>query len=195
MASPNLKMSFAEASKDWDTFEPDNSIFGAADGGFHWMEGDSLAPPCQADLDIVESILDFAQPGEDSLVFDLGCGDGRICILASKVYGCKSVGAEIEDMLVKKFRANVAKEEVEHLVTVEAGDLRDLSLKGATHIILYLLPESIEEITPMLIDAVNNGATLICNTWGPRIFQPVDKRVIGASHNVNLFKYVFCSTF
>ena len=55
MTSPNLKMSFAEASKDWDTFEPDNSIFGAADGGFHWMEGDSLAPPCQADLDIVES--------------------------------------------------------------------------------------------------------------------------------------------
>lgn len=183
------KVSFAKASEGWDTFEPENSIFGAADGGFHWMEGDSLAPPCQAEMDIVESILDFAQLNEESVLFDLGCGDGRICILGSQVYGCKSTGAEIEESLVEKFRSNVEKQKVGHLVTVEEGDLRELDLRGATHIIVYLLPESIEELTPMLCQAVNFGATLICNTWGPRSFQPVDKRLCGESSQVTLLKY------
>ena len=121
----NAAAKFKEASKGWDTFEPENSIFGAADGGFHWMEGDSLAPPCQAELDIVESILEFAELNEDSVLLDLGCGDGRICILGSKVYGCKSTGAEIEANLVEKFRENVEKQNVGHLVSVHDGDLRD----------------------------------------------------------------------
>ena len=47
------KMSFAEASKDWDTFEPENSMFGADNGGYMWMEGDSLAPPCQTDMEVL----------------------------------------------------------------------------------------------------------------------------------------------
>ena len=185
----SAQQKFKDASSGWDTFEPENSIFGAADGGFHWIEGDSLAPPCQAELDIVESILDFAQLTQESVLFDLGCGDGRICILGSQVYGCKSTGAEIEESLVAKFRANVEKQKVEHLVSVFEGDLREVDLRGATHIILYLLPESIEEITPMLVQAVNFGATLICNTWGPRSFQPVDRRLCGANNQVNLFKY------
>ena len=189
MSETKQKVSFAEASEGWDTFEPENSIFGAADGGFHWIEGDSLAPPCQAEMDIVENILDFAQLSVDSVLYDLGCGDGRICILGSQVYGCKSTGVEIEESLLKKFRSNVEKQKVGHLVTVEEGDLRELNLRGATHIILYLLPESIEELTPLLVQAVNFGATLICNTWGPRSFQPVDKRVCGESNQVTLLKY------
>ena len=76
------KMSFAEASKDWDTFEPENSMFGADNGGYMWMEGDSLAPPCQTDMEVVEAILDFANLDEKSVLYDLGCGDG--CILHSR---------------------------------------------------------------------------------------------------------------
>ena len=88
------------------------------------------------------------------------------------MYGCKSTGAEIEELLVDKFRSNVTKEKVQSLVNVENCDLREIKVKDATHIVLYLLPESIEELTPRLIDALNNGTILICNTWGPRAFSP-----------------------
>ena len=183
------RMTFAEASKDWDTFEPENSIFGGSEGGYTWMEGDSLAPPCQTDMNVVESILDFAKIDGNSVLYDLGCGDGRICVLGSKMYGCKSCGAEIEEFLIKKFKVNVAKEKLEELVTIEDCDLRELKIKSATHIVLYLLPESIEEITPLLVDALSSGTILICNTWGPRSFVPVEHRVCGEDGQVNLYKY------
>lgn len=68
-----------------------------------WLEGDSLAPPCQADLDIVEEILTLANPNDRSILYDLGCGDGRICLRASSRYGCRSLGCEIEENLYKDF--------------------------------------------------------------------------------------------
>ena len=58
-----------------------------------------------------------------------------------------------------------------------------------THIVLYLLPESIEELTPRLVDALNNGTILVCNTWGPKSFQPVEHRVCGQDNQINLYKY------
>ena len=179
-------MDFATASKTWDTEEEGQSVTGC-----FWMEGDSLAPPCQTDLEIVECILDLACPTSDSVVYDLGCGDGRICALASKIYGCKSCGAEIEPHLVEKFRSNLLNEGdiVSNLVKVYEGDLRDIDLNDATIIIIYLLPESIIEITPMLVKALERGAVLVCNTWGPKILNHIEKRTVGENNNINLFKY------
>jgi predicted RNA methylase len=73
-----------------------------------------------------------------SAVFDLGCGDGRICILASKLTHCHSIGAEIEPDLVAKFRHNIVTH-MEHvqgqeLVQVYEGDLRDLDIQVCVHV-------------------------------------------------------------
>jgi len=89
------------AAYDYDAGEEDNPLQ-------MWLEGDSLAPPCQADLDIVTHILNLAQPGPDSVLYDLGCGDGRICIEATRRFGCRSVGCEIEASLVARFRHHLA---------------------------------------------------------------------------------------
>ena len=181
-------MTFEEACAQWDLEEPEQSI---TDG--FWMEGDSLAPPCQTDMEIVKAILELAAPSMDSKVYDLGCGDGRICAMASKMHGCKSCGAEIETKLVEKFRANLIKEgpELQQLVDVYEGDLRELDLLDATIIIVYLLPESIVEITPMLLSALRRGATIVCNTWGPHELTPCEKRTAGTYPNpeVTLLKY------
>ncbi|CAN0550622.1 unnamed protein product, partial [Ectocarpus sp. 12 AP-2014] len=56
------------------------------------MEGDSLAPPCQADMDVVRAIVDFAGVTADDVLYDLGCGDGRICIEAAESRGAKACG-------------------------------------------------------------------------------------------------------
>ena len=81
--------------------------------------------------------------------------------------------AEIEELLVDKFRSNVTKEKVQSLVNVENCDLREIKVKDATHIVLYSLPESIEELTPRLIDALNNGTyTQFAIPGGPRAFSP-----------------------
>ena len=184
----SVRMSFQDASRDFDLEEPEQSII----GGF-WMEGDSLAPPCQTGMEVVEGILDFAEISASRTVYDLGCGDGRICILASKIYGCKSCGSEIDPRCVKKFRENLEKEgdSVGALVQVADTDLRDIKIEDNAIIVCYLLQQSIEEITPLLRDAIIRGATLVCNTWGPHTFQPAASRKVGGSDSAvaTLFKY------
>ena len=170
--------------RGWDLSEPENDIISS-----FWLPGDSLAPPCQSDMEVVGEILKFANPGPSSVLFDLGCGDGRICILASKLFGCKSVGCEIEDVLVEKFRQNVARTKTDELVTIVQGDLRSLDLAAATIIVIYLLPESISEIEPVLVEALRRGCVIVCNSWGLKSVEPVAVLDVGPYKNVKLLKY------
>ena len=158
----------------------------------YWMEGDSLAPPCQAEMDVVHSILDLTAANSATVLYDLGCGDGRICCEAAKRFKCRSIGCEIEPFLVARFRQHVARikdRRTADMISIVEGDLRDLSLEDATVILLYLLPESVEEIKPKLIEALHRGAVLICNTWGPKGFKPVSRTECGFANNVILWKY------
>eukprot|EP00752_Nemacystus_decipiens_P003534 g3260.t1 len=108
-----------------------------------WMEGDSLAPPCQADMDVVRAIIDFAGVTQDDVLYDLGCGDGRICIEAAESRGARACGVEIEEDLADKFRRRVSARGLESKVTVVHGDLRDVDLSDATVVVMYLLPEAV----------------------------------------------------
>ncbi|CAM9773050.1 unnamed protein product [Ectocarpus fasciculatus] len=111
-----------------------------------WMEGDSLAPPCQADMDVVRAIVDFAGVTADDVLYDLGCGDGRICIEAAESRGAKACGVEIEEDLADKFRRRVAAKGLESKVSVVHGDLRDVDLSDATVVVMYLLPDAMADI-------------------------------------------------
>ena len=152
----------------------------------YWMEGDSLAPPCQTDGDVIQSILSLANLSPDDYFVDLGCGDGRICIAASSRHGCRSYGVEIEDVLVAAFRKNIIDSAMSHLVTAVHGDLTEFDLKSASVIVLYLLPESIELIRPKLISALQGGARIICHTWGLKGARPIQRISCGEWSNVTL---------
>ncbi|MFB0553966.1 MAG: methyltransferase domain-containing protein, partial [Phycisphaerae bacterium] len=73
--------------------------------------------------DVVEQMLELAEVKKDDLLYDLGCGDGRILVTAAKRYGCKAVGYDIDPDRVKESIENVEKNEVGHLVTIEQKDI------------------------------------------------------------------------
>lgn len=154
-----------------------------------WMEGDSLAPPCQSENDIIDVILQLVEINQHSIVYDLGCGDGRICIEASKRFGCLSYGIEIEEKLYKQFQNNIVNNNLTSLTTAILGDLREIDISSATIIIIYLLPDAIELIKDKLEIAVRNGAILICNTWGPKGWKYIQKKICGYLNNVDLYVY------
>jgi predicted RNA methylase len=154
-----------------------------------WLEGDSLAPPCQSDFDIVEQIIALAEPTESSELWDLGCGDGRICLAASERSGCRSFGCEIEPDLVDSFKEAISKSAAVDLVTAIHGDLLEVDFSNATIIVVYLLPEAIELLKPKFTDALRRGVKLICNTWGPKGLTPAKRIVCGPLHNVVLLSY------
>lgn len=159
-----------------------------------WLEGDSLAPPCQSDMTVVYSILSLAHDSggitAEDVLYDLGCGDGRICIEAARLYGCRAVGCEIEEDLIEKFRNNVLRRNLKDRVKILSGDLREIDLSDATIIVLYLLPEAIVELTAKLQQAIlRSGARIICNTWGPKAWTPAKRISCGFANNVTLLLY------
>lgn len=159
-----------------------------------WLEGDSLAPPCQAELDVVQEIINLAGPTRQSVLFDLGCGDGRICLEATKQCGCQSVGIEIERHLIDKFKKHIATLQLDDRVEALHQDLLEADLSRATIIVCYLLPEAIEIIKPKLEDALRRGVILVCNTWGPKGFCPVNTVQCGhLNATVNLLLYDYSS--
>ena len=78
---------------------------------------------------------------------------------------------------------------LEEKITILHGDLRDLDYSVATVIILYLLPESIELIKPKLLNALQSGTVVICNSWGLKELQPKKKVNSGFTNNASLYLY------
>jgi LEA14-like dessication related protein len=100
--------------------------------------------------DVVDKMLKLAKVKKDDLVYDLGCGDGRIPVTAAKKYGCKAVGYDLNPERVKESLGNVKKNKVEHLVTIEQKDIFTLDLSEADVITLYLLPALNVKLIPQL---------------------------------------------
>jgi SAM-dependent methyltransferase len=89
---------------------------------------------------VVARMLSMARVGRTDVVYDLGCGDGRIVIAAAKQFGARGVGFDIDPERVREARANVERAGVGHLVRIEQADIFAVDLKDATVITLYLLP-------------------------------------------------------
>ena len=99
---------------------------------------------------VVDKMLEVAKVGKNDVLYDLGCGDGRIVVAAAKRFGIRTVGFDIDPARVKEARANVKKNGVEHLVAIEQKDVFTVDLTPATVVTLYLLPELNVKLIPQL---------------------------------------------
>ncbi len=121
--------------------------------------------------EVVEVMLRLADVKEDDLVYDLGCGDGRIVIAAAKKVGCKAIGYDIDPKMVEKSIENVKKNNLEHLVTIEEADVFELDLSEASVITLYLLPELNVRLIPQL-EQLAPGSRIVSHDFGMAGVQP-----------------------
>ena len=99
--------------------------------------------------EVVEKMLDMAQVKKKDVVYDLGCGDGRIVATAAKKYGAKGVGVDIDPDRIKDSNKTIKDKGVEELVEIREGDaLKVKDLDKATVIMLYMLPPFMEKLEP-----------------------------------------------
>src|SRR6516165_10060767 len=113
---------------------------------------------------VVEAMLDLAYVGEHDVVYDLGCGDGRIPIAAARRGVAKAVCVEIDPALVRKARARVAEAGLEGRVTIVEGDLFQVDFSDATVVTLYLLPELNLRLRPKLL-ALKPGTRIVSHSF------------------------------
>lgn len=114
--------------------------------------------------EVVEVMLRLADVGETDVVYDLGCGDGRIVIAAARKVGARARGFDIDPVMVKKSSANVKKAKVGHLVTIEHRDIFELDLSGASVVTLYLLPELNVRLIPQL-EKMKPGSRIVSHDF------------------------------
>lgn len=100
--------------------------------------------------DVVEKMLELAKVKKADVIYDLGCGDGRIVVQAAKKRGCRGVGFEIVPELAKQARDNARENGVEKLVTIKEEDLFEADISEATVLPIYLLPTMLARLKPKL---------------------------------------------
>jgi cyclopropane fatty-acyl-phospholipid synthase-like methyltransferase len=126
---------------------------------------------------IVDAMLKVAGVTKRDVVYDLGCGDGRIVIAAAKQYGARGVGVDIDPVRVAEARANAKAAGVETLVTFRVEDLFQADLKDATVVTLYLLPSVNKRLMPKLRRELKKGARVVSNSFDMGSDWPADLRV------------------
>ena len=101
---------------------------------------------------VVEKMFEMGKVSKNDVVFDLGCGDGRIVCMAAKMFGAKGVGVDIDPERIKDCMATMKKYGVtKDLVDIRQGDaLKVKDLDRASVIMLYMLPEFMEKLEPQL---------------------------------------------
>lgn len=120
---------------------------------------------------VVEKMLELAKVKKTDVVYDLGCGDGRIVVTAALKYGCKGYGFDIDPTRVLESRQNVKKYNVGHLVKIEQKDIFKLDLSKANVVTLYLLPELNVKLIPQL-ETLKPGSRIVSHDFDMKGVKP-----------------------
>ena len=116
--------------------------------------------------EIVEEMLKLANVGPNDVVYDLGCGDGRLVITAVKKFGAKrGVGVDIDPERIKESRENARALGVTNRVRFIQQDLFKTNIKEATVGTLYLLPEVNLRLRPKLLAELKPGTRVVSNSF------------------------------
>jgi SAM-dependent methyltransferase len=115
--------------------------------------------------EIVDRMLDVANVRTGDVVYDLGCGDGRMVIAAAKKFATRGVGVDLDPARIREARANAKKAGVEHLVTFKVEDMFKTDISEATVVMLYLLPELNRRLKPKLFAELRPGARIVSHDF------------------------------
>jgi SAM-dependent methyltransferase len=138
-----------------------------------WLAGQQTSPPTRSpdvhfvptDTAVVRAMLEAARVGPKDLVYDLGCGDGRIVIRAVKQHGARGVCVDIDPLRIKESRENADTAGVANRITFRQADLFETDLRNATVVTLYLLPTLNERLRPKLFRELKPGSRVVSNAF------------------------------
>lgn len=125
---------------------------------------------------VVDEMLKLAAVTSSDVVYDLGCGDGRIVITAAKKYGARGVGVDIDPERVKEANANAVQAGATDRVKFLEQNLFATDLKDASVVTLYLLPEVNLKLRPKLWSELKPGTRVVSHQFDMGDWKP-DKTV------------------
>lgn len=147
------------------------------------------APYVVTPYEVVDEMLLLARIGPNDVVFDLGCGDGRIVTEAARRYGARGVGIDLDPARIEEATAAARRAGVGDRVRFVAQDLFATDFSSATVVTLYLFPEMNAKLRPKL-QALAPGSRVVSHQFGIEGWAPddgVQVRVRDSAHQVYLW--------
>ncbi|MCL6544192.1 MAG: class I SAM-dependent methyltransferase [Bryobacteraceae bacterium] len=133
--------------------------------------------------EVVDAMLKLANVHKGDVVYDLGCGDGRIVVTAAKRYGVRGVGIDINPERIQEAKQNAKENGVTNLVTFRNEDLFEADIKEASVVTLYLLTSLNIKLRPKLLRELKPGTRIVSHSfdmgeWKPDKTEQVNGRTI-----------------
>jgi ubiquinone/menaquinone biosynthesis C-methylase UbiE len=133
---------------------------------------------------VVEKMLELAGVGKRDVLYDLGCGDGRIVITAAKKRGARGTGIDINPVRIEEARRNAKTEGVSRRVDFRVGNLFEADFSSATVVTLYLLPDINRKLRPQLWRQLKVGTRVVSHDfnmgeeWPPEKVETVGSKTL-----------------
>jgi len=122
---------------------------------------------------VARRMLELAEVKPGEVVYDLGCGDGRILIIAAMEFGARAVGVEIRKDLVEKCIKKVKELGLEEKITIIHGNFFNIDISDADVVTLYLLTSVNERLRPKLEKELRPGARVVSHDFEVLGWKPV----------------------
>ena len=138
--------------------------------------------------EIVDAMLDLGGVGAQDVVYDLGCGDGRIVIAAAKRFGASGIGVDIQADVIAVAEAQAHGEGVKNRVRFALGTLFELDLRPATVVMLYLSVDLNIHLRPKLLADLRPGSRIVSNRFDmAEVWRPT-RSIVVAETPVHLWR-------
>jgi len=183
-----------EAGRPYSFRYDENDELELYEGSHGRKDAVDLAPFVGTPPTVVERMLRMARISEDDILYDLGCGDGRIVIMSARVYGNRGVGIDLDPDRIEESILNAKGAKVEKLVNFRQADVTKTDFSDATVVTLYLLTESNELMRPFLEKQLKPGTTVVSHNyeipgWEVKL---IDEATLlgddGNTHNIYVYR-------
>ena len=143
----------------------ENSLIQIYEGSHGRSDAEDLAPFIATPRPVVEIMLELAEVDSEDIVYDIGCGDGRIVIMAAELFGARGVGIDIDPARIEEAETSAAEAGVKNRVKFLMGDATQIDISEATVVTLYLLPGSNELLRPQLEKQLQPGTFVVSHNY------------------------------
>jgi len=140
-------------------------------------------------------MLTLAQLRPGEIIYDMGCGDGRVVIMAAQEFGARGVGVEMREDLVKQALSKVMELGLDGRVKIVHGDMFKVDLAQADVVTLYLTTSANDKVKPKLESELKPGARVVSHDYEILGWRPVridnfceNPRLGYPSHTIYVYK-------
>jgi SAM-dependent methyltransferase len=130
--------------------------------------------------EVVDAMLKLANVKKGDVVYDLGCGDGRIVVAAARDYGATGVGVDIDPQRIREANENARAAGVTGKVKFIQGDLFKTDFSKATVVTMYLFPEVNLKLRPKIL-AMKPGTRIVSHAFDMGDWEPEQTIRVGSS--------------